>query len=102
MDESRKPVDASGALPDGSKFDGLAGFRQMLLRDPEVFSGTVTRKLLIYALGRGLEPTDMPAVRRIVRDAKPGGLKRSALVVGVVKSVPFQMRRAGAAAHSAQ
>ncbi|MEQ1897828.1 MAG: DUF1592 domain-containing protein [Vicinamibacterales bacterium] len=102
MDESRKPVDASGALPDGSKFDGLAGFRQMLLRDPEVFSGTVTRKLLIYALGRGLEPTDMPAVRRIVRDAKPGGLKLSALVVGVVKSVPFQLRRAGAAAQSAQ
>ena len=102
VDESRKPVDASGALPDGSTFDGLAGFRQMLLRDQEVFSGTVTRKLLIYALGRGLEPTDMPAVRRIVRDAGPGGLKLSALVVGVVRSVPFQMRRAAAAAPLAQ
>jgi Protein of unknown function (DUF1592)/Protein of unknown function (DUF1588)/Protein of unknown function (DUF1595)/Protein of unknown function (DUF1585) len=102
MDESRKPVDASGVLPDGSKFDGLAGFRQMLLRDPAVFSSTVTRKLLIYALGRGLEPTDMPAVRRVVRDAQPGGLKLSALVVGVVRSVPFQMRRAGAAAQRVQ
>ncbi|MDO8794808.1 MAG: DUF1592 domain-containing protein [Vicinamibacterales bacterium] len=98
IDESKKPVDASGSLPDGSTFDGLAGFRQMLLRDPNVFSSTVTKKLMIYALGRGLEPTDMPAVRRIVRDAKPDGLKLSALVVGVVKSVPFQMRRAGATA----
>ena len=52
---------------------------------------------MIYALGRGLEPADMPAVRQIVRDAKPGGLKLAALVSGVVKSVPFQMRRAGAA-----
>ena len=98
MDESKKPVDASGTRPDGSKFDGFAGFRQMLLREPEIFSTTVTKKMMIYALGRGLEPTDMPAVRQIVRDAKPGGLKLSALVAGVVKSVPFQMRRAGAAA----
>jgi mono/diheme cytochrome c family protein len=97
IDESKQPVDASGTLPDGTTFDGLASFRQTLLRDPDVFATTVTKKLLIYALGRGLEPTDMPAVRRIIRDSKPGGVKLSALVSGIVKSVPFQMRRSSAA-----
>ncbi len=97
VDESRTAVDASGTLPDGSKFDGFTSFRQMLLRDPEIFATTVTKKLMIYALGRGLEPADMPAVRRIVREARPGGLKLSALVTGVIESVPFQMRRAAAA-----
>jgi hypothetical protein len=92
-DEALAPVDASGVLPDGTKFDTLAEFRASLLKDPEVFATTVTRKLMTYALGRGLEPYDMPAVRRIIRDARPGGLKLSALVVGVVRSVPFQMRR---------
>ena len=63
------------------------------MQDPEVFATTVTRKLMTYALGRGLEPYDMPAIRRIVREAGPGGLKLSALVTGIVRSVPFQMRR---------
>ncbi|MGE3579449.1 MAG: DUF1592 domain-containing protein, partial [Vicinamibacterales bacterium] len=101
IDESRTAVDASGTLPDGSKFDGFTTFRQMLLRDPEVFATTVTKKLMIYALGRGLEPADMPAVRRVVREARPGGLKLSALVTGVVASVPFQMRRAAPSVASA-
>jgi hypothetical protein len=101
VDETQIRVDASGALPDGTKFDGLKSFKATLLRDPEIFATTVTKKLVTYALGRGLEPDaghqpgvdDMPAVRKIVRDATPGGLKLSALVTGIVKSVPFQMRR---------
>ena len=93
VDEGSNPIDASGALPDATKFEGLIDFRAKLLRDPEVFALTVTRKLLIYALGRGLEPYDMPSVRRIVRDARPGQLKLSDLVVGITKSIPFQMRR---------
>jgi hypothetical protein len=101
VDDTQMPIDASGSLPDGTKFDGLNTFKATLLRDPAVFATTVTTKLMTYALGRGLEPDaghepgvdDMPAVRRIVRDATPGGLKLSALVVGIVRSVPFQMRR---------
>jgi len=64
--------------------------------DPDVFA-TLTRKLMTYALGRVLEPYDMPAIRRIVREARPGGLTLSALVVGIVQSVPFQMRRTAGA-----
>ena len=64
--------------------------------DPDVFAA-LTRKLMTYALGRGLEPYDMPAIRRIVREARPGGLTLSALVVGIVQSVPFQMRRTAGA-----
>jgi mono/diheme cytochrome c family protein len=93
VDESRRALDASGALPDGTKFDDLNGFRALLVRDPDVFATTVTKKLMTYALGRGLEPYDMPAVRQIVRDGTPAGLHLSALVAGVVRSVPFQMRR---------
>ncbi len=93
-DESLAPINSSGVLPDGTKFTGLNEFRATLLKDPEIFATTVTRKLMTYALGRGLEESyDMPAVRRVVREAKPGGLKLSALVVGIVQSVPFQMRR---------
>ncbi len=96
-DESFTPIDASGSLPDGSKFDGLDTFRTMLLRNPDIFASTVTRKLMTYALGRGVDPADMPAIRRIVADARPQNLKLSALVVGVVRSVPFQMRRTAGA-----
>ena len=92
-DEASIPIDASGELPDGTRFDGLDGFRATLVKDPEVFATTVTRKLMIYALGRGLESYDMPAVRQIIREARPGGLKLSALVTGIIRSVSFQMRR---------
>jgi hypothetical protein len=92
-DDSGAAVDASGTLPDGTKFTGLTDFRGALLKDPEIFPTTVTRKLMTYALGRGLEPYDMPAVRRIVREAKPRGTTLADLVFGVVRSVPFQMRR---------
>ncbi len=87
-------VDASGTLPDGTKFNGPADFRNALLRRPEVFVGTVTEKLMTYALGRGVEHFDIPAVRKIVRDAASNDYRWSSLIIGIVRSMPFQMRRA--------
>ena len=87
-------VDASGTLPDGSTFKGLDGLRTLLDSRREQFVATVTEKLLAYALGRGLEAYDMPAVRKIVRDAGADGHHWSAVVLGIVDSVPFRMRRA--------
>src|SRR5204863_5172583 len=66
VDDSFNPIDPSGALPDGTTFTGLADFREALVRRPERFATTVAEKLLTYALGRGLEYYDMPAVRKIV------------------------------------
>ena len=88
------PIDASGELPDGTRFDGAAGLRAALVRDPERFAGTLTEKLLTYALGRGLEHYDAPAVRAIVRAAARDGYRFSSLIVGIVESAPFRMRRA--------
>ena len=88
------PIDASGELPGGVRFDGAAGLRAALVRDPGRFAGTLTEKLLTYALGRGLEPYDAPAVRAIVRAAARDGYRFSSLVVGIVESAPFRMRRA--------
>ena len=85
-------IDAEGVLTDGTKVHGPAELRQALLSRPDVFAGTVTEKLLIYALGRGLEPVDMPVVRRIVRDAAAQNYAMQAIVLGIVKSDPFQMR----------
>ena len=89
-------IDASGTLPDGAAFDGPAAFRAALLAEPWAgeFTRTVTEKLLTYALGRGLEFYDAPVVRQIVRDAEPEAHRWSSLILGIVKSVPFQMRRA--------
>ncbi len=92
--EDGGPVDASGALPDGTAFSGAAGVRSLVTARPETFVTTLTAKLLTYALGRALEPPDMPAVRRIVREAAPGGYRWSALVEGVVRSLPFQWSQA--------
>jgi mono/diheme cytochrome c family protein len=93
VDEALVPIDASGTLPDGTKFDGPAGLRAVLMSDPDRFVRTVTEKLLTYALGRGLEHYDMPAVRKIVRDAAKNNYRASSLVIGVVNSRPFLMRR---------
>jgi hypothetical protein len=93
VDEALVPIDASGALPDGTTFDGPAGLRAVLMSNPDRFVRTVTEKMLTYALGRGLEHYDMPAVRKIVRDAAKHNYRASALVVGVVNSRPFLMRR---------
>ena len=87
------PVDVSGALPGAGEFRGVAGLEEGLLSRPELFAGTLTEKLLTFALGRGVEYYDAPAVRQILRDAEPGGYRFSSLILGIVKSVPFQMRR---------
>jgi Protein of unknown function (DUF1592)/Protein of unknown function (DUF1588)/Protein of unknown function (DUF1585)/Protein of unknown function (DUF1595) len=93
--DANTPIDASGVLPDGTAFRGLAELRQVLLqRRGEEFASTVTDRLLTYALGRGLEYYDAPIVRSITRNAAPGGYKLSSLLVGVAKSTPFQMRKA--------
>ena len=90
---NKTPIDSSGVLPDGATFDGPAGLRKILASRPEQFATTVTEKLLTYALGRGLEYYDAPAVRKIVRDAAGSDYYWSALFLGIVKSDPFQMRR---------
>jgi hypothetical protein len=84
------PIDASATLPDGSRFDGVRGLRAFLAGHREDFVRTFTEKLLAYALGRGLEPTDMPAVRRIVRDAASQNQQWSSIVNGIVASMPFR------------
>src|SRR5215469_7190152 len=90
--ENGAPVDSAGGLPDGSSFQGAAGLRKALLSRPEIFVTTTTEKLMTYGLGRGVEDFDAPAVRRIVRDAQKDDYRFSELVLGIVRSVPFQMR----------
>ena len=92
------PIDATGELADGTKVDGVVTLRKALLSRPDVFVGTLTEKLLTYALGRGLDYHDMPAVRSIIRDAAAKNYRFSAIVFGVVHSTPFQMRMAAPAA----
>jgi hypothetical protein len=94
-DESGTAIDGSGVFPDGTKFDGVAGLRQLLLRRPEQFAGTLTENLLTYSLGRSLAYYDAPAVRAIVRNAVRSDYRFSSLVIGIVKSTPFQMRSKG-------
>ncbi|MGE3403953.1 MAG: DUF1592 domain-containing protein [Vicinamibacterales bacterium] len=86
------PINATADLPDGTTITGPAGLRQALLKKPENFVGTVTEKLLTYALGRGLQASDMPIVRGIVRTSAPTNYRFSSLVMGIVNSTPFQMR----------
>jgi len=86
------PIDASGALPGVGALRGVAGLEDGLLSRPELFIGTLTEKLMTFALGRGVEYYDAPAVRKIVRDAEKERYRFSSLVVGIVKSTPFQMR----------
>ena len=96
VDEQYQAIDASGVLPDGTPFDDVAELRGALLRRPDRFVGTVTEKLLTYALGRGLEHYDMPAVRAIVRQAAEQEYRVSAVVMGIVESLPFRERRLAA------
>ncbi len=86
------PIDAAGVLADGTKVDGPVALRRALLARPDVFAGTVAEKLLIYALGRGLEPIDMPVVRSVVRNAASQNYAMQSIVLGLVRSAPFQMR----------
>ena len=93
VDELGDPIDASGVLPDGSPFEGFDEFRSALLNSDQ-FRIVLAEKLMVYALGRGLEPYDMPAVRTIVRDAAKNEHHFFEFILGVVNSTPFTMRRA--------
>ena len=90
--EAGGPIDVSGQLADGTKIDGISDLRKSILARPELFVGTMTEKLLIYSLGRGVESTDRPVLRQVVRDAQRDGYRFSSLVFGIVRSAPFQMR----------
>lgn len=91
--EDHKPIDVSGGLPDGSTFEGVAALEHGLLQRPELFAETLSEKLLTFALGRGVESYDAPAIREIVRRAQADQFRFSALILGVVNSIPFQMRK---------
>jgi hypothetical protein len=91
--EEGKLVDASGGLPDGSKFTGIAGLEDALLERPDIFVGTLAEKLLTFALGRGVEHYDGPAIRKVVRDAQAADYRFSAIIVGLARSTPFTMRK---------
>jgi hypothetical protein len=90
--EADIPIDASGGLPDGSRFADVQGLESALMRRPDLFVGTFAEKLLIYASCRGLEYYDAPAIRRIVRDARAKNYRVSSIILGIVRSQPFQMR----------
>jgi hypothetical protein len=91
--EGDASIDPSGTLPSGASFEGVRGLKAALLNHPDGFVNTLTEKLLTYGLGRGLDYYDAPAVRAITREARENDLRFSSLVLGVVKSEPFQMRR---------
>jgi hypothetical protein len=86
-------IDASGGLPDGSKFVGVGGLQQALLARPEMFSSALAEKLITYALGRGVETYDAPAIRQVLRQSAAEDYRFSSFILGVVRSAPFQMRR---------
>jgi mono/diheme cytochrome c family protein len=92
--EEGEPVDARGGLPDGSEFTGVGSMEEGLLKRPEVFAGTFAEKLLTFALGRGLGTSDAPAIRKIVREAQGDDFRFSSVVLNVVSSTPFTMRKA--------
>ena len=91
--DAGSPIDASGVLPDGSRFQGPRELQQALLSRPQRIANAVTEKLLMYALGRTLEYYDASAVRRIVREAASSEYRWSSLILGIIESTPFQMRR---------
>jgi len=91
--EQGVPIDASGGLPDGNRFADVNGLEAALLRRPELFAGAFAEKLLTYASGRGVEYYDAPAIRTIVRKAQSQDFRISSIILGVVNSEPFQMRK---------
>jgi hypothetical protein len=93
-EDAAAPIDASGRLPDGTEFDGPAGLSRLILtKYRDDFVRTATEKLLTYALGRGVEYYDAPTIRSIDREAARDNYRISSLVLAVVKSAPFRMRR---------
>jgi Protein of unknown function (DUF1592)/Protein of unknown function (DUF1588)/Protein of unknown function (DUF1585)/Protein of unknown function (DUF1587)/Protein of unknown function (DUF1595) len=95
--DSGSPIDASGAFPDGQKFNGMAGLKAALLSRPEEFASTVAEKLLMYAIGRNVQYYDEPAIRSIVKEGARENYTFPSLVLGVVESPAFQMREVQAA-----
>jgi len=85
------PIDASASLPDGTRFEGVAGLRKLVASHPQDFVRTFTEKLLAYAVGRGIELSDLPAVRKIARDAEQQNYRWSSVILGIVNSAPFSM-----------
>jgi hypothetical protein len=92
--EGGEPIDASGTLFNGTEVRGVAGLEKMILDRPELFVTTLTEKLLTFATGRGVGHYDAPAVRKIVRDAGAQEYRFSSIVMGIVNSMPFRMRKA--------
>jgi hypothetical protein len=85
------PIDASASLPDGTRFEGVTGLRQLMASHQEDFARTFTQKLLGYALGRSVEPGDLPTIRQIAKQSASGGYRWSSIITGVVRSTPFTM-----------
>ena len=100
--DGEAPIDPSDTLYNGIKVNGPASLREVILSHPDQFVRTMTEMLMTYSLGRGLEYYDMPTVRSIVKDAARNNYRFSSLVLGVVKSAPFQMKRRSATAENAQ
>jgi hypothetical protein len=94
--EDGGPIDAAGGLPNGDTFESVTGLKHALLTRSDRFVSAVTEKLLTFALGRGVEPYDAPAVRAVVRNSRPEDYRFETVVLNIVKSTPFQMRRAAA------
>jgi len=88
------PIDPSGVLPDGTKFDGVAGLRDAMLKRPDLIAYLATEKLLMYSLGRALEPNDAPALRKVLKEAAKDNYRWSSVMLAIAKSMPMQMRRA--------
>jgi hypothetical protein len=91
-DADGAPIDAAGVLADGVKVDGPAALRDAILSRPDAFVTTLTSRMLTYALGRGLEPSDMPVVRKIVKKAGQNDYHFASIIIGIVESASFQMR----------
>ena len=91
--EADLPIDSSGRLPDGTAFEGPSGLRSILLERREQFVGTLIERLLAYGVGRGPEYYDRPTIRSITREAASDDYRWSSIIVGIVKSSPFRMRR---------
>jgi hypothetical protein len=94
VSEAGKPLDVTGRMPNGVAFTGLSELRAYLLNEHEAFVGTLVEKLLVYAIGRGLEHFDRPTVRQIMRASAEREYRWTAIILGIVQSPPFQMRQA--------
>jgi hypothetical protein len=100
--DGKFPVDSTGVLPDGRKFKGPVELAALLRTEGDAFSRCLTEKLLVYGLGRGLEPYDRSAVKKIVTMTKTNQYRFSSLIIDIVKSMPFQMRRGERGAQGAK